>query len=337
MAPVILEHPSSLAHDTGSHPERAERMRAIAAELDRHDWLGLPRMQSQPASRELLTAVHPAAHIDAIESLCARGGGFIDADTLVSEHSFRAASHAAGGAAQLVAMLCAGEAQWGMSLHRPPGHHATRDRAMGFCLFNSVAVAAQHAIDACGVGRVLIFDWDVHHGNGTNDIFHGSDQVLFASIHQSPLYPGTGPSSDVGSGAGAGYTVNLPVAPGSGDPEFLSLLAHVVAPLARSFAPDLLLVSAGYDAHRDDPLADCAVTDSGYAQMASAMQALAGELEVPLGVVLEGGYALDALARSVLATLQALKDPAPVHEVPEAPVAQAARLRLAQFWPDLDP
>src|SRR5205085_1529038 len=163
--------------------------------------------------------------------------------------------HAAGGAVRLVDMLLDGAVPTGFSVHRPPGHHATRDRAMGFCLFNNVAVATQHALDRRGLERVLVFDWDVHHGNGTNDIFHASDQVLFISIHQSPLYPGTGPARDAGSGAGEGFTVNLPVPPGSGDALYQSLVEHVVRPLAAAFEPQLILISAGYDAHREDPLA----------------------------------------------------------------------------------
>jgi acetoin utilization deacetylase AcuC-like enzyme len=337
MPPVIFEHPSSLDHDTGGHPEQPARITAIAAELARHDWLGIERRQSPAASRAMLEAVHPRSHIDAIDAFCARGGGNVDADTVVSEHSCVAARHAAGGAAELARGLTSGEIPWGASLHRPPGHHATRTRAMGFCLFNHVAVAAQYALDECGAERVLILDWDVHHGNGTNDIFHDSDRVLFASIHQSPLYPGTGPARDVGSRAGTGYTVNLPVGPGSGDEVFVSLVAHVVVPLARRFAPELILISAGYDAHRDDPLADCAVTEAGYAAMTRAMRGVAGELQAPLGIVLEGGYSLSALAASVRATLAAMQDPQ-AGTGPHAGLvaeAAAARERLAQWWPDL--
>ncbi|HZU39722.1 MAG TPA: histone deacetylase, partial [Solirubrobacteraceae bacterium] len=223
MPPVFLEHPSSLEHDTGPHPERAERITAIERELERHDWLGCRRLRSEPAGRAALEAVHPGPYIDAIERACAGGGGHLDVDTVVSSRSYEAALHSAGGALGLVSMLLAGDAPYGFSAHRPPGHHATTDRAMGFCLFNNVAVAAQHAIDAGACERVLILDWDVHHGNGTNDIFHASREVLFVSIHESPLYPGTGPSSDTGTGEGAGFTVNLPVPAGSDDTVFRSL------------------------------------------------------------------------------------------------------------------
>jgi acetoin utilization deacetylase AcuC-like enzyme len=207
---------------------------------------------------------------------------------------------------------------------------------MGFCLFNNVAVAARRALDAHEAERVLILDWDVHHGNGTNDIFHADRDVVFVSIHQAPLYPGTGASSDVGSGDGEGHTVNLPVPGGSGDDVFCSLVEHVVAPLARAYRPGLLLVSAGFDAHAEDPLAGCSVTDQGYAGMAASMRGLAEALDVPLGIVLEGGYALGALSRSVVATLEAAGDAsAAAPDVAEHPLAVAARERLARNWPTL--
>ncbi len=336
-APVFLEHPSSLAHDTGSHPERADRIIAITAQLEREDWFGFERVQSPLVERADLTAVHPPRHVDAIEAVSLRGGGQLDLDTVMSERSFEAALHAAGGAVALVDILLEGAAPTGFSAHRPPGHHALTDRAMGFCLFNNVAVAAQHAIGARGLDRVMVLDWDVHHGNGTNDIFHSSDQVLFVSIHQSPLYPGTGPARDAGSGPGEGYTVNLPVPASSGNALYLSLVRHVVEPLALVFEPQLLLISAGYDAHRDDPLAECHVTEAGFAAMTTAMRRLAATLGVPLGCVLEGGYALGPLARSVAATLAALTgEPGAEEPVDAAPLVREARSRLKPWWPALD-
>ncbi len=275
--------------------------------------------------------------MDAIEAVSLRGGGQLDLDTVMSERSFEAALHAAGGAVALVDMLLEGAAPTGFSAHRPPGHHALSDRAMGFCLFNNVAIAAQHAIGARGLDRVMVFDWDVHHGNGTNDIFHASDQVLFVSIHQSPLYPGTGPARDAGSGPGEGYTVNLPVPATSDDALYLSLVRHVVEPLALVFEPQLLLISAGYDAHRDDPLGECHVTEAGFAAMTTAVRRLATTLGVPLGCVLEGGYALGPLGRSVAATLAALTgEPGAEGPVDEAPLAREARSRLGRWWPALD-
>jgi acetoin utilization deacetylase AcuC-like enzyme len=332
-APVLLMHPSSLEHDTGGHPEQPARITAISRALEERDWLGWDRRESPAASRELLHAIHPPEYVDSIERFCAAGGGNLDLDTVASPGSFGAALHASGGAAALVDAIAGDGARIGASLHRPPGHHAEPARAMGFCLFNNVAVAARHARDAHGIERVLILDWDVHHGNGTNDIFHADPGVLFASIHQWPLYPGTGSASDEGSGDGLGYTVNLPVPGGSGDEVFGSLVEHVVVPLARAYAPGLILLSAGYDAHAEDPLAGCSVTDDGYAAMAGSMRRVAGELDVPLGIVLEGGYALGALARSVVATLEAVADEAPpAPDIPVDPAAEDARARLAARW-----
>jgi acetoin utilization deacetylase AcuC-like enzyme len=305
-APVFLHHESSLRHDTGSHPEQPARIVAIERELAARAWLGFSPLQSPEVSREVLTAVHPSSHVELIEALAARGGGPIDMDTVVSEGSYEAALHAAGGAVAMVELLLSGDAPYGFSAHRPPGHHAEPARAMGFCLFNNVSVAARYALSAGGLERVMIVDWDVHHGNGTNDIFHSSPEVLFVSIHQSPLYPGTGPAADAGSGDGAGFTVNLPVPPGSGDAEFCSMVADVAVPRAREFEPELMLISAGYDAHAEDPLAECLVTEDGYAAMTRSLREVCSSLGVPLGVVLEGGYALGALARSVAATMEAL-------------------------------
>jgi acetoin utilization deacetylase AcuC-like enzyme len=334
--PVYISHPSSLAHDTGAHPERAARITAIEAELEGCGWLGFDRFESPAVARDVLEAVHPARYIDWVQESSSKPT-YLDPDTLAGPGSFEAALHGAGGAVRLVELLLEGCAPSGISVHRPPGHHAEATRAMGFCLFNNVAVAARHAVDRGGLERVLVFDWDVHHGNGTNDIFHSSRQVVYASIHQSPLYPGTGPAGDTGSGQGAGFTVNLPVAPGAGDKDFRSLVDHVVVPLARSFEPQLILVSTGYDAHREDPLANCLVTDDGFRAMAAAITAVAAELEAPVGAVLEGGYALEPLARGVAGTMQVLaaRNSASLDRVPLIPLAAEARTRLSQWWPAL--
>jgi acetoin utilization deacetylase AcuC-like enzyme len=339
MAPVAyLRSPASLRHDTGAHPERADRIPAIEAELAEREWAGLERIEAPAADEELLLAVHSREHIDAIRAIVERGGGAIDADTVTSPGSWEAALHSAGGAARMADLLV-GERSHAAAFCglRPPGHHAERARAMGFCLFNNVAVAARRARDAHGIERVLVLDWDVHHGNGTEAIFQEDPGVLFVSIHQWPLYPGTGPPDDVGSGAGRGFTFNLPVPPGSGDDVFASHVEHLVAPLVRDYRPGLVLVSAGYDAHRDDPLADCEVTEAGYAAMAAAVRSAAGEAGAPVGVVLEGGYDLGALARSVAATLSVLAaaDAPGNGTVAPHPLTEEALARAERFWPGL--
>ena len=301
--------------------------------MSERDWLGLERVEAPAATREQLERVHGAAHVDTIEAFSAKGGGMIDLDTVASEGSWEAALHAAGGAVHAAERLMK-EGGFAFCGLRPPGHHAEPDRAMGFCLFNNVAVAAAHAIAECGAERVLIFDWDVHHGNGTEAIFYGSSEVVYSSIHQSPLYPGTGAATDFGTGEGEGYTVNLPVPPGSGPNEFLALTQHVVAPIAREWRPGLLCISAGYDAHREDPLANCELDDAAYADMTATMRELADELGVPLLICLEGGYALGALARGVVATLDAARSESAPRQAPVAPAA-AHRERQAHYWPAL--
>src|SRR3954452_541545 len=214
-APIYLHHPASLGHETEPHPEQPARITAIEDELAARDWLGSAVVESPEASWASLTAVHPERYVRAIEETCLSGGGALDADTVVSEGSWAAALHAAGGAVALVDVLLDGRAPTGISAHRPPGHHAEPMRAMGFCLFNNVAIAATHALSVRGLSRVLILDWDVHHGNGTEAAFDSSPSVLYVSLHEWPLYPGTGPASDVGSGEGEGFTLNLPVPSGS--------------------------------------------------------------------------------------------------------------------------
>lgn len=325
--PVYFGHPSSLEHDTGAgHPERADRIRAIEAELRRRDWLGYERREAPQVTREQLLAVHPELYLDFVRQTCLEGGAF-DLDTPTSgEGSWEAALHAAGGACALVEALLGGE-RVGFSALRPPGHHAELTRAMGFCLLGNVSIAARHAL-ALGAERVLVLDWDVHHGNGTNAIFHESPEVLFASLHQFPFWPGTGALSDVGSGAGEGYSLNLPVPPGGGEAEFCGLVEHVVLPAARAFDPDLVLVSAGYDAHRDDPLAECTMETASYAQLALLVRGLGK----PVGYVLEGGYDLDALAASVAASMESLAQGGDPASFPRGPLVERAVAALGRYW-----
>ena len=310
---LYFSHPACLGHDPvpvmPGHPERPERLLAIERALATRDWLGWERREAPLASEAELGLAHSEAHVRAIRELCAAGGGAIDPDTYAVEASWEAARRAAGGACAMVRALLGGEDRIGFCGTRPAGHHAERERAMGFCLFDNVAVAAELALGELGVGRVLVVDWDVHHGNGTAEIFRRRDDVLVANIHQGGIFPGTGVAEDRGSGPGEGFTVNLPVAAGSDGDLWLSLLEEIVLPAARRFAPRLILVSAGFDAHRADPLASCVLEAEDFARMAGSVRGLADELGAPLGAVLEGGYDVDALAECVVATLPALGEP----------------------------
>jgi len=336
---IYLHHPASLEHDPRvhmpGHPDTPERMAAIEARLAAVDWLGWQRREAPAAAERELELVHSRRLVEQVRDMCLAGGGAIDPDTFVGEPSYRAALHAAGGACALVRALLDGEADVGFSCARPSGHHAEADRAMGFCLFNNVAVAAELAIGELGVRRVFILDWDVHHGNGTAEVFRHRPEVLFASIHQGGgFYPGTGALEDVGSGAGEGYTINLPVPAGSEEELWLSLLEHIVLPAAKAFAPELVLVSAGFDAHRADPLAGCRLESVSFAHMARHVRDFAQTLGVPLGAVLEGGYEPSVLAECVQITLEALTDQSPAESAaPEALLTSRAAAQIGRYWP----
>jgi acetoin utilization deacetylase AcuC-like enzyme len=297
-----------LEHSIPGHPENAARLEAIVNELQSAGlWARMTRVTAQPVDLDLLSRVHEPAYIARVAAISARGGGFLDSDTYLVGASYDAARLAAGGAAELTRSVLRGQLRNGIALVRPPGHHAERRRGMGFCLFNNIAVAAQAALDEIALERVLIFDWDVHHGNGTQDIFYGSPHVMFMSTHQYPHYPGTGDWREAGAGEGTGYTVNLPLPVGVGDDGFARLFGEIVAPLAERFAPQLILVSAGYDAHWRDPLAGLHLSLRGYWQMAKGLLALAERLcGGRLVVVLEGGYDLEVLALGVADTCRAL-------------------------------
>jgi acetoin utilization deacetylase AcuC-like enzyme len=330
--PPFFRHPSSLEHDTGfGHPERADRIRAIEAALESRDWLGWEPVEAPAATEEQLLRIHPREYVEEVRRRSARGEAF-DMDTPTSGGSYEAALHAAGGACALVEALLSSRERTGFSALRPPGHHAERATAMGFCLFANAAIAARHALDALGAERVLVVDWDVHHGNGTNALFRDSPEVLFASIHQSPFWPGTGPLSDVGEGEGEGYSINLPVPAGTGEAAFLSLVEHLVIPVARQYCPDLILISAGYDAHRDDPLGGLRLETATFAGLSSRLRVLGDELGAPVGAVLEGGYDLGALASSVAETMAALANGAMPAEVARHPLADEAAAVVGRYW-----
>ena len=339
-----FSHPACLEHDprvhSPGHPDSPERLVVLERALAEHGWLGWERRGAPAAEESQLELVHSARHVRAIGDLCAAGGGAIDPDTFVGALSYRAALHAAGGACAMTSALVAGETSVGFCGVRPSGHHAERERAMGFCLFNNVAVAAAFAIAELGLRRIFVLDWDVHHGNGTAEIFRRRLDVLFASLHQSRLFPGTGPLADSGSQEGEGYTINLPVPPGSEEPLWLALIDRVVLPAARAFEPDLVLVSAGFDAHVEDPLAACRLLTGSFVAMATRMHELAQAVGVPLGVVLEGGYNTRVLAECVTATLPALLGEGLTREPTDAaaqgsldPLVARAVAQLSRYWP----
>lgn len=295
---MLFHHESSLRHDNGPHPESARRITTLLEELQAHSWLGFERRESPLATRAQIEGVHDPLLFTMVQRLCAAGGGAVDADTIVSVDSFEAALRGSGGAIAMVDGLLAGDFDFGAAVHRPPGHHAERGRAMGFCLFDHIAVAAHHATANHGLERVAILDFDVHHGNGTQDIFWERADVHFCSIHQFPFYPGTGAETERGIDGGRGFTLNLPQPAGADDADFTSAINGAWAEAMTAFAPQLILLSAGFDAHKDDPLASCLVTDDGFAAIGASVREIAAAAGAPVGLVLEGGYDVQALARS---------------------------------------
>ena len=337
MTVLYISHPASLLHDpqalSPDHPDHPERLAAIEAALADAQLSDVRRLAAPAASETELTLVHSEAHVAFIRDLCQAGGGEIDADTYVGEASYQAALHAAGGACTLVRALTSGQATTGFCALRPAGHHAERDRALGFCLFNNVSIAAELAIRTLGVRRVMIIDWDVHHGNGTAEIFRHRRDVLVASIHQSGLFPGTGATADIGTGDGQGYTVNLPVPRGSAEDVWLSLLEYLIVPIGLEYRPELVLVSAGYDAHEDDPLGQCRLRAESFGQMTCHVRDLARDVGAPLGAVLEGGYAPAALGQSVVATVAALGGAGEAYSAaPDPIVTPRAASHLGHRW-----
>jgi len=307
----FFHHPRFLDHDTGSaHPERPQRLTAILSQLEASGLLyELDRRSPEPASLEALEAIHGAAYIADVERAGRELPGILnDINTIVSAASYEAARLAAGAVIQAADAVMAGEWDNAFVAARPPGHHAEASQAMGFCLFNNVAVAARHLQTRHGLGRVAILDWDVHHGNGTQHSFEQDGSVFYASLHQFPHYPGTGAASERGRGDGEGTTLNRPLAAGTGDVEWMAELEERVLPALEDFAPEFLLLSAGFDAHRDDPLSDTGVTVAGFRGMTEAVRDLARRVcGGRIVSTLEGGYELDALARSVQAHLEVLR------------------------------
>jgi len=305
MTSIYFSHRSFLEHDTGlGHPENAERLRSIERALGQADFAGLERREAPRGTREQIRSIHTDRHIDdVLAAIPRRGFAYLDADTVVSPGSGEAALHAVGAVCAAVDAVFAQEAANAFCAVRPPGHHAEPDAAMGFCLFNNIAIAAEYARARHGIERVAIVDFDVHHGNGTQRAFEADKDILYASTHQFPWYPGTGQACETGTG----NIINVPLAAGSGSKEFRSAVAEKILPALDRFAPELLLISAGFDAHRDDPLASLNLVEDDYAWVTSELAAAAEKhAGGRLVSALEGGYHPEALARSVAAHMRAL-------------------------------
>ncbi len=305
MTVLVGTHERYLQHVAApGHPESPARLAAVLAGVDRSPARdAMVAFAPRPATRQELERVHPAAYLDRLKEFCEAGGGGIDADTGASRESWDAAVLAAGSGPSAIERLDAGEAGAAFLAVRPPGHHATPGQAMGFCLINNVAVAAAALADRGE--RVMIVDWDAHHGNGTQDAFYSDGRVFYVSLHQHPLYPGTGRMSETGEGAGAGTTLNVPLPPGTAGDAYRAAIDQVLTPAAEAFAPSWLIISAGFDGHRADPLTDLRLSAGDFADLTSRVVSL-----VPAGrrlVFLEGGYDLDALTASTAACVSALE------------------------------
>lgn len=301
-------HADYLEHDTGTyHVETEARLRAILTAVKKSGLSEkLVELEVKLAEVGQIEKIHSQTYIESLKRFCEAGGGHLDGDTPVCSRSYEVALLAAGGVIGAVRAVVKGQVDNAFCAVRPPGHHAERDRGMGFCLFNNVAIAAR-CLQKEGLAKIAIFDWDVHHGNGTQWAFYDDPAVFYASVHQYPFYPGTGAASDTGEGAGRGYTLNVPMPGWCGDEEYLSLIDETVLPAIRKFGPDFFLISAGFDAHRADPIGGMRVTTEGFAEMTSKVKEFAEKsCNGRLVSVLEGGYDLDKLAESVVAHISVL-------------------------------
>jgi acetoin utilization deacetylase AcuC-like enzyme len=302
-----------LRHWAGEdHPERPERIRVLLDYTDGLDPSDFSLLPPRPATRAELELCHAPDYLALVESTSKRNLYALDGDTITCRDSFAVGTLAAGGFVRLLDAIAAGEVINGFALVRPPGHHALSSRAMGFCLFNTIAIGARYLRSNHGAARILIVDWDVHHGNGTQAAFYDDPSVLFISTHQFPYYPGTGAIDEVGVNAGEGYTLNVPLPAGCADAEYLGVFADVILPAAKRFQPDWLLVSAGFDPHRRDPLGGMGVTEAGFGVMAQMLiEAAAASAGSRIAFLLEGGYDLAGLRASVGAVLAAMRETKP--------------------------
>lgn len=333
---IVLD-PRYLEHVTGrGHPERPERIETLLAMRDALEPTGLAPIEPRPATREELELVHSPEHVDRVEATARMERHKLDVDTPVGPESHATALLAAGGLLEAIDATMRGEVHTAFAKVRPPGHHAEPTRPMGFCLYNNVAIGARHLIDRHGLGRVMILDWDVHHGNGTEAAFYSDPRVLYVSIHQYPHYPGTGAAGDAGSGAGEGRNVNVPLPAGCGDDQYALSFERLIEPIARQFAPEFVLISAGMDCHWRDPLGGMRVTETGVATMTRRLMRLAREHAGGRCVaVLEGGYDLEGLRSSTEATLRELGGGADGGEgEPTAPAIPGAKGEIPRALED---
>jgi acetoin utilization deacetylase AcuC-like enzyme len=335
---LLLFDETMVEHDPGpGHPERPQRLREIVRRLRDDPVEGTAWLAPHPVPRSALHAVHSGDHVLAIDALRGRDA-VLDADTILSPASVEAAYLAAGAAVDAVTAVVGNEARTAFALVRPPGHHAEASEAMGFCLFNNIAVAAEYAVSELGLQRVLVIDWDVHHGNGTQHIFEHRDDVLLFSTHQYPFYPGTGAADETGRDRGAGFTVNVPLHAGAGDRELAAVFEQLLVPIADEWRPQLVLVSAGFDAHRDDPIGSMQVSAGGFANLCRTACDLAGRhAGARVALILEGGYDVTGLADSVHACVRTLagEDTPPVSTDGHlaGPAIDAVGRIHRSFWP----
>ncbi|RMF55849.1 MAG: histone deacetylase [Calditrichaeota bacterium] len=307
---VFYYHPIFLEHLAGiQHPEQPQRLRQIVDYLQKHHlWEKMEIKEPQPADEKWIHSNHSLEYMESVKRACQRAPMLLDGgDTYVTERSYEAALYAAGAGMQGVDDLMNDHADAVFCAVRPPGHHAEYDQAMGFCLFNNIAIAARYAHERYHLHRIFILDWDVHHGNGTQNSFYHSSEFYFCSLHEWPLYPGTGRSGEIGRGAGEGYTLNFPLTAGCGDKEYLEIMEQKIIPAIRHYKPDLLLISAGFDAHMDDPLAGMELSTEAYRKMTEMLKEVMETINGgKILSMLEGGYHLSHLSESVAAHLEAL-------------------------------
>jgi acetoin utilization deacetylase AcuC-like enzyme len=291
-----------LKHNTGNHPESSQRLEAILSHLKEKKVLkDLSLINPRKADLKEIEYIHSPSYIQEVRELCQKGEGFLNSDTPVSRDSFEVALLAVGGVFNAIDRVV-NDLDSVFCLIRPPGHHALKSKGMGFCVFNNVALGARYVQDKHHLKKVLIIDWDVHHGNGTQAAFWSDPSVLYFSAHQYPYYPGTGRIEELGEEKGRGYTINIPLPPGCGDGDYIYIFKKILSPIAKEFKPDITFISAGFDAHRDDPLGGMGLTSRGY----GALTSLVKEFSKRIVSCLEGGYNLKALSESVLAHLNSL-------------------------------